>query len=221
MNLQEGMLTRHSVRGFKDTPVSKELLIDVLRLGTTAVSALNSQPWEFVVLTGELKDKIANANVECFMSGAEEDLQDPVLTGRQRQGMVGVGKQLLTAMDIKREDKEGRIWWSQRGYKFFDAPAVILICMDKACDEVYHRIDIGALCQNIALAAHSYGLGTCVELQAVSYQKGVREYLPQHADKNFIIGIAIGYPDENFPANSVVSARDDVEELTTWYGFDE
>lgn len=220
MNLQEGMLTRRSIRGFQDTPVSKELLEDVLRLGTSAVSALNTQPWEFVVLTGELKDKIAQTNIDCFLAGDEPDIDDPVMQGRSRANMIGIAKQLFGAMDIKREDKAKRTWWTQRGFGFFGAPAVILICLDNASDAVYHRIDVGAVCQNIALAAHSYGLGTCVELQAVMYQKGIKEYLPQHADKNFVIGIAIGYPDEEFPANDVVSTRDNIDDITTWYGFE-
>ena len=35
-----------------------------------------------------------------------------------------------------------------------------------------------------------------------------------------ICGIAIGYPDDDFPANGVVSQREDVDQMTVWYGFD-
>lgn len=221
MELKDALLGRKSTRGFKDTPVPKDVLEDVLKMGTRAVSALNAQPWEFVVLSGELKDKIAARNVERFMSGDHEDILDPPMVGKYRDRMVGVAKQLFGAMEIAREDKERRLWWTTRGYRFFDAPAVIMVCINKDCDEAYHRIDLGAVCQNIALAAMVHGLGTCVELQAVSYQAGVTEFLPEHADKKFVIGIAIGYPDEDFPANSVVSTREDVNNITTWYGFED
>jgi hypothetical protein len=33
--------------------------------------------------------------------------------------------------------------------------------------------------------------------------------------------VAIGWPDESFPANAVVSERKSVEEATTFLGFDE
>ena len=66
-----------------------------------------------------------------------------------------------------------------------------------------------------------YGLETCVEIQAVMYQKGLRKYTDIPQNKKFVIGIAIGYPDENFPANSVKSDRAELDEITSWYGFEE
>ena len=35
------------------------------------------------------------------------------------------------------------------------------------------------------------------------------------------VGETMGYPDENFPANKVVSKRRDVEEVATFIGFDD
>ena len=34
-----------------------------------------------------------------------------------------------------------------------------------------------------------------------------------------VCGIAIGYPDWEFPANQVISTRVPVDEITTWCGF--
>ena len=65
-----------------------------------------------------------------------------------------------------------------------------------------------------------FGLGTCVELQAVNYLKGIRKYLDIPEEKNFVIGIAVGYPDEDFPANRVISGREDIDDITSWYGFE-
>lgn len=221
MELKDAILSRKSIRGFKDEPVSKETLEEVLKLATRAVSALNSQPWEFIVLTGDVMKKIAAENIDCFLSGAEEDIEDPVMADEKRQRMIGVAKQLFSAMEIAREDKEKRLWWTQRGFRFFDAPAAILICVDENCDEVFHRFDVGAVTQNITLAAMEYGLGTCVELQAVNYQRGIKKYLDIPEGKKFIIGVAIGYPDWDFPANNVISEREDIANNTRWFGFEE
>ena len=59
MELKEAILARHSTRGYLPTPVPQDVLKTVLELGTRAVSAQNTQPWKFAVVTGELLDKIA------------------------------------------------------------------------------------------------------------------------------------------------------------------
>ena len=221
MELRDAILNRKSIRGFKDTPVSKETLAEVLNLAARAISALNGQPWKFVVLTGDVKDKIGQMNVEDFMNEAEEDIKDPEIIGEGRRRRIGIAKQLFTAMEIPRGDDEKRMWWTQRGFRFFDAPAVVLIAIDKEFDKTFHRLDIGAFMQNFTLAAMEYGLGTCVELQALNYQRGLKEYLGLDMEDEFVIGIAVGYPDEDFPANSVVTERDDIDSLTQWFGFKE
>ena len=42
---------RCSVRNYKDMPVEKEIIIDVLESARIAPSAVNFQPWHFIVLT--------------------------------------------------------------------------------------------------------------------------------------------------------------------------
>lgn len=42
MELKQAILTRRSVRGFLDRPVSKEIIEDILRTATRAVSANNT-----------------------------------------------------------------------------------------------------------------------------------------------------------------------------------
>ena len=221
MELKDAIMNRKSIRGYLDRPVSRETLEDVLKLATRAVSSLNSQPWEFAVLTGDVLRKIGEDNEDCFVNGLPEDVEDPPLDGIYRRRMIDIAKQLFAEMDIAREDKDKRFWWTKRGFRFFDAPAAIIVMIDKSLKVDAHTFDLGAVVQNITLAAMEYGLGTCVEQQAVNYQRGLRKYLDIPEDKQFIIGIAIGYPDDAFPANKVVSERADLSDNTTWYGFDE
>ena len=44
---------RYSVRSFKDMPVEKEKLLQVLEAARNAPSACNFQPWHFIVITDE------------------------------------------------------------------------------------------------------------------------------------------------------------------------
>lgn len=219
MELEKAINERRSVRGYKKDPVTKETLEKVLKLATRAISAENTQPWEIAVIGGEILRNIAKVNVENFLSGEEPEQPQSTFDGIYRQRRIGIGKKLFAAMDIAREDKEKRLWWSSRGFGFFDAPAAFIIYMDKSLGQE-SVFDIGCLAQNICLAAMEYGLGTCVEIQAVMYQKGLRRFLDIPEDKVPIMGVAIGYPDESFAANGVRSDRAELSENVRWYGFD-
>lgn len=220
MELKKAINERRSVRGYKKEAVSKETLEKVLSLATRAVSANNTQPWEIAVISGDVLKKIGAMNVESYLNGEEVDYDEASFDGVYRQRQIGVAKQLFKAMDIARENKEKRQWWTTRGFKFFDAPAAFIMYMDESVSDL-SKFDLGCLTQNICLAAMEYGLETCVEIQAVMYQKGLRKYTDIPENKKFVIGIAVGYPDEEFPANSVKSERAELEEITKWYGFDE
>lgn len=52
------IMTRTSIRSFTGEPVSKEQLETILKAGMAAPSAMNGQPWRFVVVTD--KEKIAS-----------------------------------------------------------------------------------------------------------------------------------------------------------------
>lgn len=49
MNCIERVLKRRSIRRFKNEPVSKEVMNNILEAGRRAPSATNQQPWHFVV----------------------------------------------------------------------------------------------------------------------------------------------------------------------------
>ncbi|MCC6697844.1 MAG: nitroreductase family protein [Candidatus Hydrogenedentes bacterium] len=61
MDALETLRTRRSVRTFLDKPVPKDLLETVIDCGRLAASAINIQPWEFVVVTDNpMRQRIAD-----------------------------------------------------------------------------------------------------------------------------------------------------------------
>jgi nitroreductase len=53
---------RRSVRNYRSTPLSKEIIEKLIDAGRLAVSAVNIQPWEFIAVTRqETRRKIADA----------------------------------------------------------------------------------------------------------------------------------------------------------------
>jgi nitroreductase len=224
MNIIEAVTKRKSIRGYKPDPVPREVLEQILELASQAPSAMNTQPWEFIVLTGVVLDKVRQGNLEMLHSGA---LPNPehVVTGWPRESVyrrrqVDLAKQLFQLMDIPREDKEKRAKWLERGFRYFDAPAAIILSTDRCLSESGPLLDIGALIQTICLTALDFGLGTCIEDQGTMYPDVLRKYVHIPESKRIVVAIAIGYPDWDFPANKVESEREPVKNVSTWLGFD-
>jgi nitroreductase len=223
MDIAEAIRQRKSIRGFKPDPVSKEILTKILESACRAPSAMNTQPWEFAVLTGEVLDRLRVAIVDRLKQKEPRRPEHQIvrwpMDGVYRDRQVELAKGLFKLMDIAREDREKREAWLERGFRFFDAPVAILLLTDIALSDTGPLLDIGAAMQTICLAALDFGLGTCIEDQGVSYPEVIREIARIPEDKKIVIAIAIGYPDGDFPANSIKSGREPLEKNTLWIGF--
>jgi nitroreductase len=57
MDVYEVIQTRKSTRNYESTPVPKETLEKILEAGRIAPSAVNIQPWHFIVVTSQEKRK--------------------------------------------------------------------------------------------------------------------------------------------------------------------
>jgi len=224
MDVIEAVKKRKSIRGYKPDLVPKEVLEQILELASHAPSAMNTQPWEFTVLTGEVLKNLRRSNVELLNSGAPPNPEHVVVSWPResiyRQRQVDLAKQLFQLMGIPREDKEKRAKWLERGFRYFEAPAAIIISTDRCLSESGPLLDIGALIQTICLTALHFGLGTCIEDQGTMYPEVFRKYAQIPESKRIVIAIAIGYPDWDFPANKLETEREPIKNLTTWLGFD-
>ena len=79
--------------------------------------------------------------------------------------------------------------------------------------------DCGAVATALVNAAWSRGLGAVIISQGIMQSPVVREHAGIADDQVIMKSIALGWPDESFPANAVVSARKSVEEATVFVGF--
>jgi len=224
VNIIEAISTRKSIRDFTADPVPQHILKKIIEIASRAPSAENSQPWEFTIVAGDILDIIRKANIEKLKSKAPRhpDLpakglpRDSVYRRRQ----IEIAKQLFGLMDISRDDLEKRDRWMELGFRYFNAPAAIIISMDRSLHYPRPIFDIGSVTQNVCLAALYYGLGTCIANQGITYPEVLHRFAKIPESKRIIIAIAIGYPNWDFPANKVVSNREPVENITTWIGFE-
>ncbi len=220
MDVIEAIKSRKSIRGYKPEPVPREIIKEILEVASRAPSSVNTQPWEFTVVAGDILDSIRKANLEKLASGEAPGMEVSRggYQGVYRERQMALGIQLFQLMGIAREDREKRTQWTMKGFRFFDAPTAIIISTDKSLSEAA-QFDIGAVAQTIALAALNHGLGTCIMGQGVMYPDVIRKFTGLPQSKRICICITIGYPDWDFPANKLHSEREPLENVTTWCGL--
>ena len=221
MDIIEAIRSRKSIMAYKPDPVPKDVLKEILEIATRAPSSINTQPWKIDVITGETIENIREGNIEALNSGTlpNPDIPFDIFEGIYKRRQIDVTVQIFQLLEIAREDKEKRTAWGQRGYRIFDAPAAIILSVDKSLDTARALSDIGGLAQTICLTALHYGLGTCINGQSILYPEVVRRFTGIPDTQQISLCIAIGYPDWDLPANKIHTEREAIENNTTWHGF--
>jgi nitroreductase len=224
MSYDDVILSRRSIRGFKPDPVPMELIKEILRLAMRSPSSMNTQPWNFTVVTGLPLNRIRQGNTERNLAGiphSREFRTGSPFEGIHRERQIGVAKQLFGAMGIARDDAAARQDWVLRGFRQFDAPVCVIITYDKVLagsDDT--PFDCGAVSTALVNAAWSRGLGAVINSQGIMQSPVVREHADIPDDQVIMKAIALGWPDDSFPANAVVSERKNVEEAARFVGFE-
>lgn len=216
--------TRRSVRGYKPDPVPRRVIEEVIEIAKGAPSSMNTQPWHVHVLTGAPLDEVRRRNMEEMAAGkpSKRDIfTHGPYEGAHRQRQVDIAKQLFAAMGIARDDKAMRQDWVMRGFRQFDAPVSLVLTYDRVLDPgATCHFDLGALCYGIVLAAWDRGIGAVVNGQGIARSDIVREVASIPDDEAIMTCVALGYPDETFPANAVRSERTPAEAFVRYVGFD-
>ena len=89
MELYEGLITRRSIRKYTEEPIDRELLEDLVRAGMYAPSAVNCQPWHFVIVDDKaIHQKIMDIHAYAKML---EDAQAAILVCGDEQKQHGAG----------------------------------------------------------------------------------------------------------------------------------
>jgi len=219
------VLGRRSIRGYKPDPVPKAVIREVIEMAMRAPSSLNTQPWSFYVVAGAPLDRIRAGNTERNLAGVPDSREfrtQGAYEGRHRERQIEIAKQLFAAMGIERDNKEKRTDWVLRGFRQFDAPVSIVVTYDRSIHGGdIAPFDCGAVTNALVNAAWSRGLGCVINSQGIMQSPVVREHAGIPDDQVIMICVAMGYPDDSFPANAVVSKRKSVDEAAVFVGFDE
>ncbi len=215
--------TRRSVRGYKTDPVPRALIEEILEVAKGAPSSMNTQPWHVHVLAGEALEEVRRRNTEVMLAGAKANRDIAThgeYEGQHRQRQVAIAIELFKVMGIDRYDKAMRQDWVMRGFRQFDAPVSIVLTYDRELDPgaVVH-FDLGALSYGICLAAWARGLGTVINGQGIMRSEIVREVADIPENEVIMTCIALGWPNDEFPANGVKADREPVDRFARFVGF--
>jgi len=198
---------------------------EIISIAKRAPSSMNTQPWNFHVITGEPLELIREGNTERMLAGAAVDREITMSShgyqGVHRDRQVEIAVQLFEAMGIERHDKERRQDWVMRGFRQFDAPVSVVVTIDKElADDTVGHFDCGAATYGLVLAATSKGLGCVINGQGIMQSSVVRDHANIPEDEVIMTCVAMGWPNDEFVANSVVSRRVPNEDVVSFVGFD-
>ena len=189
------IINRRSIRKYKNIPVSKHDIEEIIQAGILAPSSKNRQPWKFIVVTGKAKDDMITA----MDKGLKREKEKPFLPESTRF-LCGA------AYSLKIMEQ---------------APAVIFIVNSLGIDmqypanpeeriyEICNAQSIGAAIENMTLTATELGLGSLWICDTYFAYKELKDWL--HVRGELAAALAIGYADEIPPARPRKSKADVVE----------
>ena len=228
MDVVKAIKERFSVRAFKPDPVPLDLLKKIIEQAQRAPSWANTQPWEFAVVTGKKLKAIEEACVKRGSQGMRDSQSEVARPPEYPEPYMSRIKKMQAqeqrgrTTEMKPEDFEARFALNCRHY---GAPACIYLLVGKNFlyqekgINVWAMYDCGSAVQNIMLLATSHGLGTIAQAMAVVYPNIIRKELGIPEDTLIALGIAIGYPDLNDPANQDRKNREPLDDIAKFYGF--
>ncbi len=167
-----------SVRKFKPEPVKETVIKKTLRAASMAASGSNTQPWEFIVVQdARVKARLKETMLERWLE--------------RMRGAVGMSQKMRDvydgATDMLRNTEK--------------VPVLIYCClnldrMGSKSEEVRYGSIYPAV-QNLLLAAHAFGLGTCLTVHGSTSTRGeseVKQILGIPVNVKIVCLVYMGYP---------------------------
>lgn len=174
---------RRSIRKYKDTPVSKELIEEILLAASLAPSAKNRQPWKFIVYTGSSKKE--------FLDEMEKGLlREKELAALLPDSAGGLPDAFHTLNVMKEAPVLVAVLNTNGASPFTD------ISPDDRITEICDSLSIGAAIENLLLKAAESGIGSLWIANTCFAYNELVSYIGTSAQ--LVGAVTLGYADE-FP----------------------
>lgn len=224
MDVLDAIRQRKSIRAFKPDPVSRDTVEQILEVAQRAPSGTNTQPWHVHVCAGAVKEAITEDVLARVRNGEGRSYADfdyypakwrDVYNNRRRT----LGWALYGLLGIEKGDREASARQGQRNFLFFDAPVGLFVTVEGDLGKG-NWADTGMYIQTIMLAAKGFGLDTCPQAAWVPFQETVFKHLGVPDNHLLVSGMSLGYARDDAIENTLVSDREALETVSSFYGFD-
>jgi nitroreductase len=214
------MRSRRTVRAFRDQPVARELVEEVLRDAAAAPSGGNMQPWRVYVVAGAVKNILSAAVLAAARAGQglpPAHLPEP-LPEVFRSRMADFGARYYGSLGIERSDAHARARQTERNYSFFGAPVGLIFAIDRRL-KPHSWIDLGLFAQSVMISAKARGLDTCPQVSFAPFHDAISSVLGMPAEEVTVFGMSLGYGDLDAPVCRAEMPREPLESFALLLGF--
>ncbi|MDP7079998.1 MAG: nitroreductase family protein [Candidatus Undinarchaeales archaeon] len=184
MDLFDAITSRVSVRSYSDDPVDRDDITKILEAGVRAPNSENQQAWRFVVV----QDRDIIERIGRYSQWGAKALFSPQRHALEER-FAGMPEEKRKALI---EDMTTGMFFTFIGR----APVVIVVLADTSKSHSVHSAS--AAIENISLAAHGLGLGTCWTMVATgdaAVEQRIRQELGRPEDNWEVAGIiTLGHP---------------------------
>ncbi len=194
-NMRNLLLSRRSIRVFKENPVPKELIEQLIEVGIHAGTSSNGQTENFVVIQNrKILSELEKMVIEVLWNKGLKYLGSEI---GQKLAKTKFGEEMLRQaipyyhiINNRRQNNQ------LAGMVFRNAPVVMVVHGIRTNSMAYANCSIAA--RNMEIMAKTMGLGTCwvgfLSLAAHLAKKKIERYLEIPDDYRIYGAIMVGYP---------------------------
>ena len=181
----EAIKKRRSIRRFDERKVDKEVIEEIIQAGRFAPSAQNRQPWRFIVITNR---------------GVIDELS--LLIKEELKKLLK--RRFIKGFSIKELKDEGivkflyAVAFSEKDVIFYNAPVLVFIITE---DRLFNDESCACCAQNMMLAAHALGLGSCwIGFASIlGFNKEIQHRIGIPDGYHVAAALVFGYPKGKIP----------------------
>jgi nitroreductase len=207
MDAQEALLNRRSIRKYLKDPVSTELIEKIMTAAIWAPSGSNTQPWRFYVATGAKRDALVQAMIDATGKDAPSvEAYEEMVERIEEKAKKMLGKSDRANLGLSQMGEEVMTFARFGSIRFYQAPVAIIVAKPEQVAGSALQ-SIGAAVENLLIAAHAEGLGTCWLGMPLMFKEKIIEVLGIPDDNVLVTSISLGYPDVDSPINNMDRVR--------------
>jgi len=192
MEVRTAIESRRSIRSFKTDPLSREVIESILDAAHLAPSGKNRQPWRFVVVQNDEREKMS----ACLQAGLTSSTKNGIPTGSAENTFRIMQEAPVTVFIFNPDDTAP--------WQHHTVPQRISTVVDTQ--------SVGAAIQNMLLRAQELGVGSLWICDTFSAYSELCTWLGR--DSLLVAAVTLGYPNET-PASR---PRMSLAELVEWRG---